>query len=135
MKGWKSNENMDFNFYDAHDIRPLTTEPPRKRLGRRSDRDLRTQSKRLFSSAKIQRIFTDSFAGRLKSPRRTSLPIIVVKPQWWPTDGFGPLSSHSSQLARAHVAFKAKIIQHALDKFPDEYYRIQASAFGPALLH
>ncbi len=24
MKGWKQRENIDFNFYDAHDIRPLT---------------------------------------------------------------------------------------------------------------
>lgn len=30
----------------------------------------------------------------------------------------------------AHVAFKAKVIQHALDKYPDEYRRIQASATG-----
>jgi hypothetical protein len=21
MKGWKSNENLDFNFHDAHDLR------------------------------------------------------------------------------------------------------------------
>lgn len=31
----------------------------------------------------------------------------------------------------AHVAFKASIIQHALDNFPDEYSRIEASASGP----
>lgn len=24
MRGWKSNENMNFNFNDAHDIGPLT---------------------------------------------------------------------------------------------------------------
>jgi hypothetical protein len=31
----------------------------------------------------------------------------------------------------AHVEFKAKIIQHALDHFPDEYTRLQASTSGP----
>src|SRR5262249_1244255 len=24
MRGWNSQEHMDFNFYDAHDLRPLT---------------------------------------------------------------------------------------------------------------
>ena len=24
MKGWKEREHLDFNFVDAHDIRPLT---------------------------------------------------------------------------------------------------------------
>ena len=24
MKGWKSLKNMDFDFYDAHDLKPLT---------------------------------------------------------------------------------------------------------------
>lgn len=31
----------------------------------------------------------------------------------------------------AHVAFKAKIVQHALDYFPSECRTIQASASGP----
>lgn len=26
MKGWKSNENVDFNFFDAHDIRRVTAQ-------------------------------------------------------------------------------------------------------------
>lgn len=24
MRGWKANENVDFDFYDAHDLKPLT---------------------------------------------------------------------------------------------------------------
>ena len=24
MKGWKTNDNIDFSFHDAHDLRPLT---------------------------------------------------------------------------------------------------------------
>jgi len=24
MKGWKKNEHIDFNFFDAHDLRSLT---------------------------------------------------------------------------------------------------------------
>ena len=23
-RGWKANENIDFNFFDAHDLKPLT---------------------------------------------------------------------------------------------------------------
>jgi len=35
MKGWKSNENMAFNFYDAHDIRPLTDRASEKKRSER----------------------------------------------------------------------------------------------------
>jgi hypothetical protein len=44
MKGWKENENVDFNFYDAHDIKPLTD--------RASEQTIRQRLRERLSSAK-----------------------------------------------------------------------------------
>jgi hypothetical protein len=44
LKGWKSNENMNFNFYDAHDIRPLSD--------RASEETVKNALRLRFSSAK-----------------------------------------------------------------------------------
>src|SRR5205823_5538990 len=44
MKGWKVNEHIDFNFHDAHDIRPLTD--------RASEETVRQRLRERFSDAK-----------------------------------------------------------------------------------
>jgi hypothetical protein len=44
MKGWKSNENIDFNFYDAHDIKTITD--------RASEETIKRTLRERFSSAK-----------------------------------------------------------------------------------
>lgn len=44
MKGWKSNENMEFNFSDAHDIKPLTD--------RASEETIKQRLRERMSSAK-----------------------------------------------------------------------------------
>jgi hypothetical protein len=44
MNGWKSNENMDFNFHDAHDIGPLTD--------RAYDDTIKARLRERFSNAK-----------------------------------------------------------------------------------
>lgn len=32
MKGWKTNDRIDFDFYDAHDIRPLTSKATKRSI-------------------------------------------------------------------------------------------------------
>jgi len=67
LKGWKSNENMNFNFYDAHDIRPLSD--------RASEETVKTALRQRFSNAKQVVVLVgdntktciDSFVGRSKS--------------------------------------------------------------------
>jgi hypothetical protein len=44
MKGWKSNENLEFDFYDAHGLRPLTD--------RASDETVYRRLRERFSNAK-----------------------------------------------------------------------------------
>jgi hypothetical protein len=131
MKGWKSNENMDFNFYDAHDIRPLTD--------RASDETIKARLRERFANAKQVIVLVGDGTKNLRKfvpweidiAQRLDLPIIVAN-----LNGGRQMDADRCPAAlrdwlAAHVAFKARIIQHALDSFPAEYVQIHASASGP----
>ena len=131
MKGWKTNENMDFDFYDAHDVRPLTD--------RASEETVRSVLRQRLANAKQVVVLVGENTKNLyrfvrweiEIAQKKDLPVIVVNlnglrqmdPDRCPAILRGWLA--------AHVSFRAKIIQHALDHFPDEYRDIQASASGP----
>jgi hypothetical protein len=130
MKGWKSNENMDFNFHDAHDIRPLTD--------RASDETIKGRLRERFANAKQAIVLVGQNTRNLRKfvpweieiAQKLDLPIIAVN-----LNGNRQMDPERCPAGlrdwlAAHVAHKAKIIQHALDNFPNEYYRIQASTSG-----
>jgi hypothetical protein len=131
MKGWKSNENMDFNFYDAHDIRPLTD--------RASEETVRKALRERLANAKQTIVLVGENTKNLyrfvrweiEISQKRDLPIIVVN-----LNGSRQLDADRCPAIlrdwlAVHVEFKAKIIQHALDNFPDEYTRLRESTSGP----
>ena len=121
MKGWKSNENMDFNFNDAHDIRPLTD--------RASEETVRKRLWERFLSAKQVVVLVGQNTKKLYKFVRweidtaieLDLPIIVVN--------LSELRTLDSECCppilrdhyAVHIPFKANFMQHALDHFPDEF--------------
>jgi hypothetical protein len=130
MKGWKSNENVEFNIHDAHDIGPLTD--------RASDETIKARLRDRFANAKQAVVLLGENTKNLrkwvpweiKISQKLDLPIVVVnlneKRQMDPDR----CPSALRDWLAAHVSFKAKIIQHALDSFPDEYYRIHCELTG-----
>jgi hypothetical protein len=131
MKGWKSNENMDFNFYDAHDLQPLTD--------RASDDTIKQRLRARFANAKQVVVLVGGQTKDLRKwvpweieiAQKLDLPIIVVNLNAKRQMDSDLCPATLRNWLAAHVSFKAKIIQHALDYFPDEYTRIQATASGP----
>ena len=69
MKGWTSNEKVQFNFYDAHDIQPLTD--------RASDETIRQRLRIRFANAK-QAIVLD--LPPVSSPGIMRLSPVFVRP-------------------------------------------------------
>ena len=131
MKAWKSNENMDFNFSDAHDLRPLTD--------RASDDTVWQRLRERFANAKQVVVLVGKDTKNLRKfvpweisiAQKLELPIIVANLNG--RRGIDPdlCPAGLRDALAAHVSFNAKIIQFALDNFPDEYDRIHASADGP----
>lgn len=131
MKGWKSNENMDFNFYDAHDLKPLSD--------RASEDTVKDRLMERFTNARqVIVIVGDSTKNLYKFVRweieiaqKRDLPIIVVNLndlRQMDSDRCPPIVRDAYVV---HVPFKAAIIQYALDNFPAEYAQRAPSANGP----
>jgi hypothetical protein len=131
MKGWKANENMDFDFYDAHDIRPLTD--------RASEDTVRSSLRQRFANAKQVVVLVGKNTKNLyrfvrweiEIAQKKDLPIVVANLNGLKQIDRDRCPAILRDWLAVHVPFKAKIIQYALDHFPDEYSRIQASASGP----
>src|SRR5574341_243192 len=121
MKGWKENDRIDFNFYDAHDLRPLTD--------RASEETVRARLRERMANAKQVIVLVGENTKKLYRFVRweidralsNDLPIIVVNlngKRGWDSDRCPPILD---KVYAVHVAFKMKMIQHALDQFPEEY--------------
>jgi hypothetical protein len=130
MKGWKQSEHIDFDFYDAHDIQPLTD--------RASEETVRTRLRERLGNTKQAIVLIGENTKNLykfvrweiEMCQKLDIPIIAVN-----LNGSRRMDSERCPpILRgqyvAHVSFKAKIIQYALDKFPEEYQRRKASDAG-----
>ena len=131
MKGWKSNENMDFNFYDAHDIRPLTDRASEETVRKALRERLANAKQTIVLVGENTRNLYRFVRWEIEISQKRELPIIVVN-----LNGSRQLDGDRCpailrEWLAAHIEFKAKIIQHALDNFPDEYTRLRESTNGP----
>jgi hypothetical protein len=131
MKGWKSNENMDFNFYDAHDIRPLTDRASEETVRKALRERLANAKQTIVLVGENTRNLYRFVRWEIEISQKRELPIIVVN-----LNGSRQLDSDRCpailrEWLAAHIEFKAKIIQHALDNFPDEHTRLRESTNGP----
>lgn len=128
MNGWKSNENMNFNFHDAHDIGPLTD--------RASDDTIKARLRERFANAKQAIVLVGQNTKNLRKwvpweieiSQKLDLPIVVVNLNGKRRMDQELCPAALRDWAAVHVEFKAKIIQFALDHFPDQYSGIEASA-------
>jgi len=121
MKGWKENENIDFNFYDAHDIRPLTD--------RASEETVRQRLRERMASAKQAIVLIGENTKNLyrfvrlemELALKKDIPIIAVNLNNKRRMDSDLCPSIIRNEYVVHISFKMKIIKYALDNFPTEY--------------
>ena len=131
MKGWKENENIDFNFYDAHDIRPLTD--------RATEETIRERLRERMASAKQVIVLVGEQTKNLYKFVRWEIDLAMKKDLPIVAVNLNGRRGHDPDLCppmlkehyAVHVAFKMKIIQYALDNFPDEYGKRDKSDTRP----
>ena len=130
LKGWKSNENMSFDFHDAHDLNTITDNA--------SEETVKRKLRERFSSAKQAVVLIGESTKNLfrfvrwemETALNLEIPIIAVN--------LNGIREYDSNLCPpilkeqyvVHVAYKADIIKYALDSFPSEYARRDGSAGG-----
>lgn len=131
MKGWKANENVGFNFYDAHDLRPLTSRASEETV-KRSLRERMANAKQVIVLVGEHTRHLYRFVRwEIELAMEKDLPIVVVN--------LNGRRHHDDQLCppilrthcAIHVAFKMKIIQLALDGFVPWYNSSNREDSGP----
>lgn len=124
MRGWKQCEHVDFNFNDAHDLRPLTDRASEETV----KRALRTR----FSSAKQVIVLVGSntkylfrfVRWEIETAQLLDLPIVVVNLNGKRCQDDELCPAILKGWNAVHVPFRMKIIKHALDHFTEFYPEI-----------
>lgn len=130
MKGWKSNQNIDFNFYDAHDIKTITD--------RASEETVKRTLRERFSSAKQVIVLIGEHSKNLyrfvrweiELALKSSLPVVAVNlndKRQYDSDRCPPILRGEYVV---HIPFKMAIIKYALDNFPQEYQKRNGEVAG-----
>ncbi len=121
MKGWKQNEHIDFDFFDAHDLRPLTQSASEETVRRRlRERLSNTKQAVVLVGEKTKNLYR-FVRWEIETCLNLQIPIVVAN--------LNGLRYQDSELCppvlrdecAVHVSFKMKIIKHALDDFPPDY--------------
>lgn len=117
MKGWKKNENLDFNFHDAHDMNVLrdgSSEDTVKRKLR--ERLAGTKQAIVLVGEKTKNLFR-YVRWEIECCLEMNIPIVVVNlnGQKQMDSNFCPPILRGT--CSVHVPFKMKIIKKALDDF------------------
>lgn len=130
MNGWKKNENIDFNFHNAHDLNVLTD--------RASEDTVKRKLRERFSFAKQSIVLIGEHTKNLyrfvrwemEVAQKLDIPIIAVN--------LNKKRNYDSERCPAilrneyvvHISYNAKIIKYALDHFPSEYASRDPTAGG-----
>lgn len=121
MKGWNKNNNIDFNFHDAHDLNTITNNS--------SEANTKRKLKERFSGAKQAVVLIGEFTKNLYRFVRweievchdLGIPVIAVnlnKLRKYDSNLCPPILRDADAI---HVSFNARIIKYALDDFCEDY--------------
>lgn len=125
MTAWKKNQNIDFNFHDAHDINTaLDTSQPetiRRRLAERL-----TNTKQcvvlISDTTKPKAARSNTFLYyEVEAIARRGLPVVFVNLNKSRRIQSGKLPATLTEQYSISIPFGQKIVMHALDNFPEAF--------------
>lgn len=125
MKAWKQNENIDFDFYDAHDLNTaLDSSQPETIKRRLRERLANTKQVVMLIGDSSRKVSDDTgrfFHYEAEVIERLELPVVFANLN-------GSRKAQSSRVPRVllspytiSTSFGPKIIQYALDEFPPAF--------------
>jgi hypothetical protein len=130
MKGWHKNEHVDFNFFDAHELNKLTDTAGEDTVKRKLRERMAGASQAIVVVGESTKNLFRFVRWEIELAINTQLPIVVANLN----DRRSLDSDRCPAILRdhyaVHVAFKARIIKHALDQFPVEYASYKNSRTG-----
>lgn len=127
MEAWRENKNIDFNFYDAHDLYPARDTSLDETIKRRLRQRMQNAKQVVLLGSPVAKKKggdgASFLAYELKVAIESSLPIVIAH-----LDGSrgGNRANYPKPLSDAEcytmsVSFQPKIIQYALDNYAARY--------------
>lgn len=136
MRGWKANENVEFDFRDAHDIGSMTSRAENEDYVKRQLRDRMSKSSAvvLLVGEKTKNLYK-YVRWELELALDLGFPIIVVNlndkrrmdPERCP--------AIVRDACAVHIPFKMRAIKHALDNWTGEFRRLDTKAKSAGARH
>ena len=122
MKGWKTLKHIDFDFNNAHDLKPLANNVDNEALVKRrlAERMENTKQVIVVVGEKTKNLYR-FVRWEIEQAQRQNIPIVVAylnKSRGLDNNLCPPILKGKNAI---HVAFRMKIIKLALDNFPDFY--------------
>lgn len=129
MKGWKTNERVDFDFQDAHDLDNMTSRAQGEAYvkARLKERMLKSSAVLVLVGEKTKNLYR-FVRWELELALELDLPIIAVNLNNMRTVDENLCPPIIRNQCVVHTSFKMKIIKHALDHWPREYRDLNGSA-------
>jgi Thoeris protein ThsB, TIR-like domain len=130
MKGWNESEHIAFDFYDAHDLHPLTERASEDTVRDRLRQRLANSKQAIGLIGESTRHLYKFVRWEIETALDLDFPMIGVNlngSRQYESERCPPILRDKYVV---HVPFKAKIIQYALDNFPAEYAKRDPNAGG-----
>lgn len=130
MKGWNVGEHLEFDFYDAHDLRPLTDRASEDTVRARLRQRLVNSKQAVVLIGESTRRLYKLVRWEIETPLDFDFPIIGVNlkgHRQYDTKRCPPILRDQYVV---HFPFKAKIIQFAPDQLPDKFAKREAGSPG-----
>lgn len=120
MKAWKQNDNVPFNFYDAHDLNNIYD---------KSEASIKSGLQERFRNTKVfvllvgehTRYLYKYVRWEIEQAIKRELPCIVVNINGKRSVDLNRCPALMRDNLAVHISFNAKILQYALENWPEVF--------------
>jgi hypothetical protein len=121
MRGWKATEHLDFDFYDAHDIKPITDRACDETIFRRLRERMSNAKQAIVLIGPCTKNLRKFVPWEIGIAKMLALPIVAVNLNGCKQMDAQRCPSALRDYQAIHVAFRMKIIQFALDNYCEAF--------------
>lgn len=117
MKGWRKNQNVDFNFYDAHDLNTITNLSNEQNTKRKLRLRLVNTKQAIVLIGESTKKLYRFVRWEIDTCLTKGIPMVAVNvdgTREYDVDRCPPILRGRDAI---HVSFHARIIKYALDNF------------------
>jgi hypothetical protein len=127
MQAWKQNDNIAFDFYNAHDINSARDTSTEESIKAQLAERLRNTKVFVILVGENTRYLYKFVRWEIEQAIKRNLPIIAVNlngKRSMDSDRCPPLLKEALAI---HISFNAKIMQHALENWPSSHEKYSSS--------